>query len=426
MTTRLPGRLWPALAAVVLLTGCGGQSSNSPPGAAEREPGRPQSRRQRIDAALQSAARFLVSAQSEDGSWKSDVYGQFKEGDALTPIVCVTLLDLPETPKTPEAIERGAKYLRHFVIGDRNGPIDLPIPTYRVYMAAGAAVASNAQHDVELRAASLAWIKFLRDQQLTASLGWQPDDAQFGGWSYAKEPPRKPPAGEPLSPLAEPNLSATVFALDALCVCGAAPDDPAIQDALKFIERCQNYSDKPEAADNRFDDGGFFYIQGDSVRNKAGSSGIDQLGGTRYSSYGSATADGLRALLDCGLPLDHPRVTAGLRWFKTNFTADKHPGQYANDRQATQDALYFYYCASCAKSFSAVAKLNAGAVLPDDWGKSLADALLTRQNSDGSWSNPVVDVREDDPLVATCFAASALTTCRDILAHAPSAAAVRE
>jgi squalene-hopene/tetraprenyl-beta-curcumene cyclase len=375
---------------------------------------------------LQSAAQFLVSAQSDDGAWKSDVYGQFKQGDALTPIVLLTLLDLPETPQSPAAIQGGARYLRQFVADD--GTIhrfDSPI-TYPVYMAAEAALALNSQDDASSRAASRAWIKFLRGQQLTESLGWQPDDAQFGGWSYSKEPPHKPPAGEPLSPLAEPNLSATLFALDALRACGATPDDPAIQSGLRFIERCQNYADKPDAADNRFDDGGFFFIQNDPVRNKAGSAGVDQPGNTRYSSYGSTTADGLRALLDCGLPPDHPRVAAALRWLKTNFAADNHPGQYATDRRPMQDALYFYYCVSCAKALSAAAKLNAGASLPDAWAQSLADAILARQNSNGSWANAVVDVREDDPLVATCFAATALTTCRKMLADTVPHAAIKE
>src|SRR5262245_24421682 len=120
MITRFLQRLWPALVAVVLLTGCGGQPPNSPPGAAAREPGRPQSRLERIDAALRATAGFLLSTQSDDGSWKSDVYGQFKEGDALTPSVLLTLLDLPETPQSPEAIERGTKYLRQFAKSDRS------------------------------------------------------------------------------------------------------------------------------------------------------------------------------------------------------------------------------------------------------------------------------------------------------------------
>src|SRR5262249_43936707 len=190
------GRWWPALAAVGPLRGCGGQPPNSPPGAAAREPGRPQSRLERIDAALQSAARFLVSTQSDDGAWKSDDYGQFKQGDALTPIVLLTLLDLPETPQSPAATQLGGKYLRECVADDGTiRTFDLPI-TDPVYTAAGAAVALNAQDDASSRAASRAWIKFLRGQQLTEALGWRPEDAQFGGWSYSKEPPRKPRAGE--------------------------------------------------------------------------------------------------------------------------------------------------------------------------------------------------------------------------------------
>jgi hypothetical protein len=38
--------------------------------------------------------------------------------------------------------------------------------------------------------------------------------------------------------------------------------------------------------------------------------------------------------------------------------------------------------------------------------------LLKRQRDDGSWSNPAVLVREDDPLVATSLAMRALADCR--------------
>ena len=36
-----------------------------------------------------------------------------------------------------------------------------------------------------------------------------------------------------------------------------------------------------------FDDGGFFFIPNDSVRNKAGITGKDTTGRDRYASYGS-------------------------------------------------------------------------------------------------------------------------------------------
>jgi hypothetical protein len=49
------------------------------------------------------------------------------------------------------------------------------------------------------------------------------------------------------------------------------------------------------------------------------------------------------------------------------------------------------------------------------WAEALADRLVQRQRPDGSWSNPLVPQREDDPLVATSLAALALASCRESL-----------
>ena len=105
--------------------------------------------------------------------------------------------------------------------------------------------------------------------------------------------------------MTESNLSATVTALEALRAAGITASDPDVRKALLFCERCQNFGDEPA-----FDDGGFHFIYDDGVRNKAGVAGMDRQGRERYVSYGSATADGFRALLNCGLPRDHPRVAA--------------------------------------------------------------------------------------------------------------------
>src|SRR5262249_44743872 len=145
------------------------------------------------------------------------------------------------------------------------------------------------------RSACDAWLKALRSQQLVEDLGWQPSDPEYGGWGYSKVTPVKPQGHQPLGPLAQPNLSATVAALEALMAAGVPSNDPTIQKALTFVKRCQNLSSS-DSSEERFDDGGFYFIQGDSVRNKAGSSGTDSGGRVRYASYGSATADGLRAL----------------------------------------------------------------------------------------------------------------------------------
>jgi hypothetical protein len=49
------------------------------------------------------------------------------------------------------------------------------------------------------------------------------------------------------------------------------------------------------------------------------------------------------------------------------------------------------------------------------WAELLAAALIERQRFDGSWANAAVDVREDDPLVATSLAVISLSTCSDSL-----------
>src|SRR5205807_5753523 len=67
-----------------------------------------------------------------------------------------------------------------------------------------------------------------------------------------------------------------------------------VRKAGVFVRRCQNWADNCELRDSRFDDGGFFFLPDDPTRNKAGEAGTDRTGRTRFVSYGSTTADGLR------------------------------------------------------------------------------------------------------------------------------------
>src|SRR5262245_17075453 len=190
MIASRPGRLWPALAAALLLTGCGQPSPDPQLAAATAPPpSRSQSRLARIDVALAAAADYLAAAQSADGSWKSDVYGQFKQGDAITPLVLMTLGDLPDAPLRTQPIDRGTRYLEQFVGEDGSIRQTDPALTYPVYTAACAVVALSRQSHGASRDAFQPWLKYLRDQQLAEPLGWQPDDAQYGGWSYAKDLP---------------------------------------------------------------------------------------------------------------------------------------------------------------------------------------------------------------------------------------------
>lgn len=397
------------LLAAVACSGCGELSSygNAP------------STSEGIDAALAAASRYLDSRQSPDGAWRSEVYGPFKEGDALTPLVLTTLAELPPVPDDDRRITAIASAKRYLIaMVDENGcvrPSQFGL-AYPIYTAAGAVTALSREADPKSLKARDAWLGYLRERQLSEALGWQPDDARYGGWGYSPDMPRKPTGDQPLGNLAEPNLSATVFALEALRAAGVAAADAAVQKALRFVRRCQNFYQDVSAVHERFDDGGFFFVQDDPVRNKAGVAGVDRVGRVRFVSYGSATADGLRAFELCGVSPDDPRAAAAWAWLERHFAADAHPGAYPADREGARPAVFFYYCNSLAKVLAEagfdnpIAPANKAA-----WASAIADALVERQRSDGSWKNAAVDVREDDPLVATSLAASALARCRTMI-----------
>lgn len=375
-------------------------------------------RMQRVDESLDRAAAYLVARQDADGAWRSGVHGSFRDGPSLTPHVLSTLYYLSrdgDGDATRASFRRGSKYVASLLDNGADPALHFP-----VYTAAEASwVAILEQRSAENVRTQQAWLAYLRARQLNHDLEWDPADAEFGGWGYAPLVPRKPRAGETRHPLIRSNLSATVFAIGAFRSAHVKSDDPVLQDALRFVMRCQNYADDPNARNERFDDGGFFFTPNDPATNKAGPAGVDRFGRARFHSYGGMTCDGVRALLACGLPSDHPRVVAARRWIERKFTVAINPGTFAPDREPLRDATYYYYCWSLAH---ALARLNVrdldtprGAVR---WAEVLADELLNRQEPDGSWRNRLSDGREDDPLVATPFAAAALAICQAQLAVA--------
>ena len=346
----------------------------------------------RIDEACRSAARALVDAQSEDGAWRSPTYGVFRDGLTLTPPVLKAVAFGADVPGVEEARRRGAAYLAGRIRGDGSiddGPTGM---VYPVYTAAASAIALTRVPTAGGTRARDAWLAEVRRRQLDEGLGWSPDDPAYGGWGYAVEPSRKGQARA-----ADADLSSTLFAVGALGVANSGSDAPAFAKALRFVERCQNFDGG---------DGGFFFSPTDPVRNKAG-------GSPRYHSYGSATADGLRALLRCGRVADHPRVVAAREWLARNASATTNPGTFEPIREPERDATYYYYAWSIAHAGRA---LGPGAAFGGSWAADLCRELLRRQRRDGTWSNRFTASKEDDPLVATSFAAGALGLCRLALA----------
>lgn len=380
-------------AAAALAAACRGtRVSDEGPGAS---PGPSASPAASADEALSRGIRWLAPRYEKDGTWRSEVYGAFKDGWSLTPLATIALLRAGAIAEAQPGI--------FFLVGAaRAGAIDWTrngrmSPAYPAYTAA-LALAAVSHPSASSPSARKAWQNELRSRQLTESLGWTNADAHYGGWGYATAIPRKPAPGAGLSDaFLESNLSATSFALDALAAAGAPSSDPAFQSALIFVERQQNFA--PQASP--VDDGGFFFMPEDEVRNKAGL--VDPAAKPRrFHSYGSMTANGLRSLLRCGLPQTHPRVVAAREWLLTRFDATRHPGTYRAEREEVRDSVWFYWSASVAAAFA------LAEVPRERWAAPLVRELLRRQRADGSWASDLVAVREDDPVVATSFALLAL------------------
>lgn len=354
---------------------------------------------------------YLLTQQTKDGAWHSDVYATFKDGTALTPLAVTALQEAYEagvrTPAIEAAIKNGCEFLAQFA--KLNGTITpstdgFDYPIYTAALTLKAFMHPTAKDYAKYREA---WVKYIKERQLTEKLGWKPEEKQYGGWGYCRVIPKKPEPGAFAPPLIESNLSATLFALDALRAAGET-DAEVYKKAAGFVLRCQN------------DDGGFHFIYDDPVRNKAGVATNDP---PSFHSYGSTSADGFRALRLCLLPEHEKREQAAADWLKKNFRADHHPGTYVKAHEPNRDAVYYYYAASVAKAFRDH-KTGGGpgepargstekATLPNgrDWAADLSYQLAIRQAKDGSWTNPVELVRENEPLVASSNAILALARC---------------
>ena len=103
--------------------------------------------------------------------------------------------------------------------------------------------------------------------------------------------------------------------------------------------------------------------------------------------------------------------------------AERVPGDYAPDREVQRDSAYYYWTWTAAHALMLLGPEAERMPRTKGWATSLAAALLKRQGPDGSWRNGAVDLREDDPLVATSLAAGALAICR-AMAHDRFTAAI--
>jgi len=326
-------------------------------------------------------ANFLKTTQAADGSWTSP------ESPGISGLVTFSMLQSGIPAKDP-VVEKALKHLETFIQPD--GGIYSPKSYHSNYETAICLLAFNAanaskKYDELIQRAD----RYLRKLQWDDSEQTDKSDPKYGGAGYGRTNDR-------------PDLSNTTFFLDALQAAGAKGDDPAVQNALIFLSRCQNL----ESAHNttpfpaKVNDGGFYYTPAAGGNSQAGNT---ENGGLR--SYASMTYAGLKSMVFAGLTAEDPRVKAALEWISNHYSVQENPG-------LGQQGVYYYF-QIFAKSLSTLDLDYATDIdgKQHDWRKELAEHLFQRQQTNGAWLNKNDRWYEGDPNLATAYTLMAMKYC---------------
>src|SRR5215216_4033622 len=264
-----PPKLRPILPLVFLLAVCGFAPSTRAADASQ----------EKVQASIDRAIAFLKSKQLADGGWNNE-----KEPPAYTAIALRALAQEPNVGPNAEWVKKGYEKLLTYQL-DNGGIYQDLLANYNTSIALSAlAAANNPAYKPQIDKA----VAYIKGIQWTDKTGPGPkgeklaDDKNnwWGGWGYSR-------AGRP-------DLSNAQMAIEALQNAGLSKDDPAFQNALKFITRSQNNS---ETNDQKFagNDGGFVYTPANDGESQAGI--LTTPDGKRVvRSYGSMTYAGLKSM----------------------------------------------------------------------------------------------------------------------------------
>lgn len=313
-------------------------------------------------AGKDQAVHWLWSQQEADGGWHSKTYGLLRSGQSLTPFVLQTLLEV-DGAAPADKVEKALSFIRSHKATDgslgRVDPYSQDYPNYATSLAIRAIVrAKRPGWDLQIQP----MVDYLRTQQFADDNGWTREDPAYGAWGMGGERLRPPGTGHV-------DLSMTRHVLEALRDAGVPSTDPVMVRSLVYLARLQN------------EDGGFFFSTTEEDTNKAGG----------HKSYGTATADGILAMLAAGVPKTDERVARAWKWVSSRHRADRIPGFSGEAYERWHHGLAFYYASSLA-----------GVALQGGFDR--LKVALPAQKPDGQYMNPENLVKEDDPLIATVFA----------------------
>ena len=348
---------------------------------------------------LTKACDFLWSMQAPDGGWHSEEHGLMRGGEATTAFVLNALLQAEADCTADDDAKREALgFIRGHVNGDGVlGLSDPDIVDYPNYATAyGLAILARNGDPTDST-----MIRVMRDhlvsQQFDQDRGIEPSHPAFGGWGFGE-------TVLPANSVGHVDLSHTRRVLEALRDAGHA-DPGTYEKAHRFLALHQKRHSDPRVRKQRkaadASDGGFFASSAVPVVNK--SNPLSDAGGIYFfTSYATATADGVLALTATGLSPGDERVDAAVAWLKS-FSDWAYPSGIPRDSEALWGRVMFYYHIMVrAEAYRALG-------IDGSWRDEVAILLRDRQRDDGRFRNPYgAPNKEDDPLIATAMVVTAL------------------
>jgi len=329
-----------------------------------------------------------------DGGWHSETHGIMKSGQSTSAFVFYNLLQVPESIYKPSNTqkEKALNFLRSQlkdgVLGYSNS-IVLDYPSY----ATAYALRIFKHFDLPQDKKVIQQMKsYLLDQQFIEHRGFSNKDAAYGAWGFGEKFLEKGTHGHV-------DLSHTRRVLQSLQLTENQKDS-SFSKAKYFLSLLQkNNKDSrlhPTGSPSQKIkyDGGFFASTVTVSTNKGD---VTEDDFSFYRSYATATADGLLALLACGIPKDDKRVQDSFDWLLSHPNLEFPEGIPTDNFNQWHRVMFYYHLAVRGQAYRA---MN----YEKDWEKDFVNILLEKQNEDGSFSNPMGAAnKEDDPLIATSF-----------------------
>ncbi len=351
---------------------------------------------------LRRAVDWLLSRQEPDGSWRSREYAVLRSGQAYTPFVLFTLLNLPPRISGPdrETVRRGLTFIRSSV--DSSGRIGasdpdiLEYPNYSTAYALRVLLRAGGPEDRPLMERMTA---YLAGEQFAENRGFDQSSPAYGSWGFGA--PRLP-EGSP----GHVDLSHTRAVIAALREAEGV-DPVAFTRAQIFLRMLQKHptETRPQPGAEKATvaptyDGGFYFSPVVLGANK----GMTERKGDGefFRSYASATCDGLQALTAAGVAHDDERVTAARNWLMNHARLDMPEGIPEIDPEPWHLALRHYHLAARGSAYRIIG-------VKGRWQQAMPELLADEQLEDGRFENHhSILMKEDDPVLCTALAVTAL------------------